>query len=171
MILITHAIVGASVAQLFPNHPIIGFLAGATSHYLSDTVPHWDYAKNFSSIQKINNGRLQVLDKIVFGPRFLLESFIVLLDSVLGLVLAWLIWYNPAGGNLWLLILGAIGGMLPDYLQIVYGFWKNKFTIAFQKFHSSTHTPDKLKIKNIGRGILSQTLFVILVVIIVSLIG
>jgi hypothetical protein len=169
MTLTTHAIVGASVAQLFPNQPLIGFLAGVASHYLSDKIPHWDYAQNFTSIKASNNGQLVVIDKIFFGPRFLLESLFVLGDTVLGLILAWLLWHNPSSGNFLLIILGAIGGMLPDYIQIIHGFWNTRFSIVFQKFHSFMHTPERLKIRKSPEGIFLQVLFVVFVVMVVSL--
>lgn len=171
MILTTHAIVGAGVAQLFPNHPVIGFLAGVASHYLSDTIPHWDYGTNFSSIEKANDGNSEILNKIVFGPKFLGEASIVIFDTFLGLWLAWLLWYNFSVGNSLLIILGALGGILPDYLQIVYGLWKNRLTIMIQKIHQFFHVKDKFKIKNAFGGILAQALFIVSVVIIVRLIG
>lgn len=170
MILMTHAIVGAGVAQLFPNHPVVGFLAGVASHYLSDTVPHWDYGKYLSSLQKKGTGPEEKFDRIVLGPKFLLESSVVLFDVVFGLLLSWLIWSNPSTGSLMLIVLGAFGGMLPDFLQIVYGFWKNKITSSLQRFHNFFHTPEKFKIEKLFGGILSQTVFVVLVVFVLRLV-
>lgn len=170
MVLITHAIVGAGVAQLFPEYPAVGFVAGILSHYLSDFFPHWDYAQYFSSVQKKSNGRLEVLDRINIGPKFILESLLVLLDAVLGLALAWFLWKSPLIEVL-VVVLGAIGGMLPDFLQIAYGFFKNKFTQAFQKIHAFTHTPEKWKIRDWKTGVIAQALFLILFVAAIKLIS
>ncbi len=171
MILVTHAIVGAGVAQLFPNHPILGFTAGVASHYLSDMVPHWDYGKYFSSIKEKNNGSLTVLDRVVIGPKFFLEASIVVLDTLLGFILAWFFWHSSLFANTSLVILGATAGMSPDYLQILYGFWQNKITASLQKFHSFTHCPDKFKINNIFAGVGAQIIFLFILVSLIKMVG
>src|SRR6516225_11831962 len=43
MILSTHAIVGGTIASLFPSHPALVVAAGFASHFAIDAIPHWDY--------------------------------------------------------------------------------------------------------------------------------
>ncbi len=43
MTLTTHALVGASVAALFPSSPSLALGAALASHFLVDAIPHWHY--------------------------------------------------------------------------------------------------------------------------------
>ena len=43
MILTPHAIVGATLANIFPNDPFLGFSLAFASHYILDIVPHVEY--------------------------------------------------------------------------------------------------------------------------------
>src|SRR5258708_36388904 len=43
MILMTHAIVGASIASFMPSHPVAAAALGFASHFALDAIPHWDY--------------------------------------------------------------------------------------------------------------------------------
>jgi hypothetical protein len=39
LILNTHAVVGAAIATLMPDHPGLAFLSGMASHFLIDAIP------------------------------------------------------------------------------------------------------------------------------------
>jgi hypothetical protein len=39
----THAIVGGAIASLISSHPLLAAVAGFTSHFVIDAIPHWDY--------------------------------------------------------------------------------------------------------------------------------
>jgi hypothetical protein len=43
MILSTHAIVGASIESLIPNHPMLAFASGMASHFVNICDSPWDY--------------------------------------------------------------------------------------------------------------------------------
>ena len=43
MILTPHAIIGASLVNIFPNDPALGFGLAFFSHYVLDMLPHKDY--------------------------------------------------------------------------------------------------------------------------------
>ena len=55
MVLTTHAVAGATLATLVPNHPLWGFVIGFGSHFVLDSIPHWDYSlKSKKEIRKIH---------------------------------------------------------------------------------------------------------------------
>ena len=163
MTLTTHAIVGVSVAQFFPNNPIAGLIAAIGSHYVTDVIPHISIADYFGSLKRGNDGRLRPLEGFIFGWRFVGDSFIVLADMLLGVLLAWLIWYNSA--SLIIILVGVIGGVLPDLLQIAYGFLrKNQILLFVRKIHDYMHAPVRLDIKNILLGTLVETVVIVMVV-------
>jgi hypothetical protein len=148
MILSTHAVVGAAIASLMPSHPIAAFAAGFASHFVIDSIPHWDYPlKSISTgLSARNDGRInpaRVRDLVVIG-----------FDALVGLVLAIGIFGTEA--SLVAVLAGAIGGMLPDPLQFVYTLYPREPLATFQRFHGWMHSKRKL-----GRllGVSSQVAF------------
>lgn len=105
MILATHSIVGAAVAQFFPNNPVAGFFAAFASHFLLDLIPHKDYALHssvgFNSPEKFHLNKASVIDfeKIAFDFSVGLAISVAILPD----------WR--------LAIIGAFGGIFPDALQ------------------------------------------------------
>ena len=84
MTLTTHAIVGATAASLFPEHPIIAFAAGFCSHFAIDSLPHWDYAL----LSKIEGATKLQGDMDIKNPLFLLDLLRIGSDALLGTTLA-----------------------------------------------------------------------------------
>ncbi len=157
MTLTTHAITGAALATLMPSHPVLGFCAGFGSHFLLDAIPHWDYPILSDSIHPSKGGKLK------FSRLLFLDGLRIGGDALLGLVLAALIFGYP-----YLLtpaLIGAIGGITPDFLQFVYLRFPHPATSWLQRFHSWIHT----RVGFEGRPVLGMTTQVIFVLLIVSL--
>jgi hypothetical protein len=162
MTLTTHAIIGASVAQFFPNQPILGLVAAIGSHYVADVIPHISVGDYLGSIKRGDSGRLRPLEGFFYGWRFVGDALIVFADMLIGLVLSWLIWKNST--SLFLIMIGSIGGTLPDLLQIAYGLTKFKMLAMIKKVHDFMHAPDWTDIKNIPLGIFVEAGAMFLVV-------
>lgn len=169
MTLTTHAMVGAAAASLFPSNPVLAFTAGFCSHFCIDALPHWDY-KLLSKQEP-----MEIKDKLeenmnVHSKEFIFDLFRVGGDAVLGTILAvfifslWL-FHLP----LWLVVLGAWAGILPDPLQFVYFRLKPAFMTPLQRFHiwvqkgKSIHPPAWL-------GLSYQALLVVVIIAIVKFI-
>ncbi len=132
MVLTTHAIVGASVANLMPGHPILGFVAGFTSHFLLDAIPHWDYQLNSEKIDPKNP-----LNKdLIIGKSFYFDLVKIGTDALLGISVSLLLFsftgFHLTNAPLW----GALGGIAPDALQFVYFKWRHEPFKTIQIFHN-----------------------------------
>jgi len=168
MTLTTHTIIGASVAQFFPQNPVIGLVAAIASHYVVDTIPHFNLGDCLKSLKREESGRKHSLTGFVFGWRLILDGFIVSADLFLGFMLALLFWHNSAG--LLILLVGAFGGALPDLFQILYGLWRNNKTLAvLQKIHDFMHSPRRLDVKTIPFGILTEVAVITFTIIVCKL--
>ena len=140
MILTTHAVVGATIVVSIPNHPILGFVLAFASHFLLDSIPHWDY--KIASHKKGEQGRMS--DDFVIGKAFAIDLTRVGLDALFGLSLALLSFYIFSPHLFWLPFLGVIGAILPDALQFVYFNWKKQPMISLQRFHVWMHARTNL---------------------------
>lgn len=63
MLAMTHALVGATIAQTVPT-PITGVLLVFTSHFIIDCIPHWDVGTNWRKRAKATTGILAIADTI-----------------------------------------------------------------------------------------------------------
>ena len=151
MILTTHASVGAALATIMPNNPVLGFVIGFGSHFILYSIPHWDYKLRSSR----RNKQKPLTNDIIIGKDFYKDLVKIGLDATLGLVLS-LFFLGFLQQQLILMILcGAIGGMTPDFLQFVYFKWRHEPLISLQKFHIWMHAKTGLNEKPL-LGILSQ---------------
>lgn len=149
MTLTTHAIAGAALAALVPEHPALGFTAGFASHFLLDAIPHWDYAMLSEAINPkiaapFTIDRALVLDVLRIGS-----------DMTLGLALAALFFATPH--TAFAVFCGAMGGILPDALQFLYGRFPHGPLARLQRFHEWIHARRHLELE--GRyalGVASQ---------------
>lgn len=133
MILTTHSIVGASIANLFPNHPGLGFGLSFASHYLLDTITHKDYNisgfvdKDSKTIKSLFNNMKSAIHLMFVGADFLV-----------GVILCVLIFVRDEK-TAYLTALGVLGGVLPDIFQFLYMKYKKHPFKAFQKIHDEVH--------------------------------
>lgn len=152
MTLGTHAVVGAAIATFFPQHPVLAFAGGFISHFILDSIPHWDYS--LSSIENKEASKMDIDMKI--GKSFVFDLFKIGFDVSLGIFFALIMFFQKV--NLMSLILGAGGAILPDFLQFLYFKIRKQPLTALQKFHLFIHH-DK-KIYNPYFGIFFQVLIV-----------
>lgn len=154
MVLTPHAVVGAGVALLFPNQPLVGVAAAFCSHFILDAIPHWDYKILSSSARPLSN------EKFTLTREFYLDLVRIGTDAVIGLALSLLI-FSPRT----LVALGACAAMFPDFLQFVYARLPNSPLKYLQSFHIWIHA--KKRIESAKSGIFLQAVFVIVFLLII----
>ncbi|MFA6476055.1 MAG: hypothetical protein WCV68_01420 [Candidatus Paceibacterota bacterium] len=140
MVLTPHAIAGAAITSLFRLNPVTAFFAGFLSHFFLDLIPHWDYKLKSAykdEAQPLNND-------FGVGPGLYFDLAKTGFDAFLGLALSVLFFSFGAGISFWAIIFGAIGGILPDPLQVVYMKWRKEPLISLQKTHLLFHTSHRI---------------------------
>lgn len=155
MTLTSHAIIGAAVASLIPQHPILGVAVAFASHFAVDAIPHWDYPIASSSINphmaaKMKYDKALVLDVVRIGG-----------DALLGLFVS--LWFFSTKISPFVIIAAAFFAMLPDPLQFVYSRFKHEPLISLQRFHEWIHTSYRFRHAKVA-GILLQIFFIIAVI-------
>lgn len=111
MILSTHAIVGGAIASLMPDQPALAFVAGIASHFIIDAIPHSDYPLRSLSISR-NRPTL-------FADRLWVRDLgLLVFDASAGLAIALLLYASPQATPA--ILLGAVGGMVPDPLRLIH---------------------------------------------------
>jgi len=163
MTLTTHALVGAAVAQFFPQHPVLAFAAGFASHFAIDALPHWDYSLRSSRKDKKNPLNFDM----ELGRDFARDIARILFDIALGLSLSALSAYL-LHLSLYLALVGAAAGIFPDGLQFVYFKTRSKLLEPLQRFHIWIQEGRSLKIAA-WRGISLQAALVIGIFFVVKL--
>ena len=153
MILSTHAIVGAAIASVMPEHPALAFACGMASHFAIDAVPHWDYQLRAISI-KPNTGAALKLNWYLFQ-----DLGWIALDAGAGLAIALWLYATPTAAVS--VLLGALGAMLPDPLQLAHRLYPREPLRTLQRFHVWIHSKRKL---TWPIGVSSQLSFIVLVV-------
>jgi hypothetical protein len=133
MTLATHAIVGAMVAEFTPRYPVLGFILGFLSHLMIDSLPHYDYS--LSSGVHVSDKDFRKYD-LVLGRNFLSDLISMGIDCVGGFVIA-LALFSGTKWSMGIAMIGAFGGVLPDFLQFVYFKTHAKVLTALQRFHSA----------------------------------
>lgn len=152
MILSTHALVGAALANMFPSHPGAAFAVGFASHFALDAIPHADYPIRSASLNPKIGARLRL-------DRALLQDAITIgADGMLGLVFAFL--FFASAENQWTILLGAFGAMLPDALQFLYLRFPREPLRTLQRFHRWVHTGVEIK-DRVVLAVASQALLVV----------
>lgn len=153
MILSTHAVVGAAIATLMPDHPALAFVSGMASHFVIDAIPHWDYRLRSIST-KPSSGPALTLNWWLFQ-----DLTLIALDACVGLAVALWLYASPAA--LTAVFLGALGAMLPDPLQLAHKLYPREPLRTLQRFHRWIHSKRKLEWPI---GVISQLSFVVLVI-------
>ncbi len=142
MILTTHSIVGSALAKVATANPVLAFAIGMSSHYILDSLPHWEY--HLGSATHDPNNRLN--DDMVIGKNFVFDLIKIGFDFSLGLALSLLFFYDSnQPSSLFIVLAGVAGGVMPDFLQFVYMKIRREPLVSLQKFHDFFHTALKLK--------------------------
>jgi hypothetical protein len=170
MTLTTHAVAGAAVAELFPNHPVLGFIGGFLSHFLLDAIPHWDYKilSNYANpdvAMAQNEQGISSATALKVDSNFYLDLVRIGSDFLLGFALSFIIWHPGGSHEQKIVFIGALAGMLPDFMQFVYTRFPYQPIVALQTFHRFMHAKLKLNNRPII-GITSQILIIIAIVFI-----
>jgi hypothetical protein len=153
MILSTHAIVGGAIASLLPSHPELAFVAGIASHFAIDAIPHWDYPLRAISVKPVT-GSAMVLNWSLFR-----DLGLIALDACAGLGMALWLYGSPTAGTA--VLLGALGAMLPDPLQLAHKLYPREPLRSLQRFHGWIHSKRKLRWP---LGVGSQLAFALLII-------
>jgi hypothetical protein len=152
MILSTHALVGAALANMFPAHPAAAFAVGFASHFVLDAIPHADYPIRSASLDPKIGAPLR------FDRALLQDAVTIGADGFLGLLFAFLLFASPE--NQWAILLGAFGAVLPDAFQFLYARFPYEPLRTLQRFHRWAHTNTEIK-ERVGLAIASQLLLVV----------
>ncbi len=91
-----HALVGAAIASKFPD-PILAPCLAIASHFVMDTVPHWDIGTHWRKRSKTETGLLAIA------------------ETLLGITVAYFLFREKA--QTWLLLATIIASVLPDWLE------------------------------------------------------
>ena len=162
MVLSTHAIIGSALATLMPTFPLAGLALAGVSHFATDAIPHWDYQLRSKSDDESN---FLNDDMRASGRDFLIDLTKIGFDLALGFGLSFLIWGWWFGLPLMSILLGAFGGVLPDFLQFAYFKIRREPLTSLQRFHHFIHA----KLRLTGRFVLGPILQVFLVIIFIVL--
>lgn len=135
MTLATHIVTGAAAARIFATHPAEAFVIGLASHYILDSIVHWDYPIKAYFSHKDSPAETKVhLNKDIF-----IDVGKVLFDVSIGFVIVFFAHREIVNGNLLLLTVAALGAVLPDFIQFVYGIYKIPLLGFMQRFHHFMH--------------------------------
>lgn len=139
MTLTTHAIVGAAVASLVPAYPVAGFVLAFGSHFALDSIPHWAEGPALlrSLVKEQNNPMTR---RVTGGWNLVHDLLVVGGDSLLGFAGAVLILFYLFHAPLYIVLLGAFAGQLPDGLQFVYFTLQPGFMRGLERFHIRIQT-------------------------------
>lgn len=163
MILSTHSIVGAATAVASSN-PITGFIAALLSHYILDTIPHWQY--NLKS-RKLSEKKDEIVDMVV-GKNLFYDFLRIGIDIMFRLLISLLFIWNGSIDNLILILSGVAGGVLPDALQFLYLKIKKEPLISIHRFHGYFHNKLDWSKKPL-LGISIQVVIILFVILIFSI--
>ena len=152
MILGTHAIVGAAIGSLMPDHPALAFAGGIASHFAIDAIPHWDYPLRAISV-KPNSSAMKLNWSLVR------DLGLIAIDAGVGLAIAVWLYASPTAALA--VLLAALGAMLPDPLQFAHRLYPREPLRTLQRFHVWTHSKRALAWPI---GVSSQLAFIMLVI-------
>ncbi|MBS3903144.1 MAG: hypothetical protein KGZ30_02075 [Anaplasmataceae bacterium] len=158
MILVTHGIIGAAAGSFFSFNPILAFIAGFVSHFAADTIPHWHY-----HLKSFVKNKYALKRDIVFSRNSGIDIIKLGLDGLSSIILPVLFFWPVLPFSLDIILLGAIGGILPDALQFVYMKTKKEPLTTLQRFHLGIHSRIRLDDKPLI-GITSQALIALITV-------
>jgi hypothetical protein len=156
MILSTHALVGAAIATFVPSHPAAAFALGFASHFALDAIPHWDYPIRSASVDPKINAPLR-FDRALFQDALTIGA-----DGLVGIMLALFLFASAQTQSV--VLLGALGAILPDPLQFLHARWPHEPLRTLQRLHKWAHTQRQIK-DRVCLGIVSQLSLVIAVTV------
>jgi hypothetical protein len=160
MTLFTHTIVGTTAASFVTGNPVLGFGLALGSHYVSDMIPHWEYKLRTKSLDPDFEEKITWTDKNLW-----VDIAKLTVDFGLGIIVSILLFKLYFGVDWLTIIVGIIGGVLPDILQFSYAKIKKEPFLFLQKIHNFFHTETKWSkepVKGISIQIVTIALFIYL---------
>lgn len=142
-------VAGAAAAKVLSSHPLEAFVIGWLSHYILDSVVHWDYPLSITGGEEHAPLNIREASKKLIAY----DVAKVLIDVLLGALIIYVLSRNFSPDNIHLLIAGAFGATIPDFLQFLYGVFKVRILAILQDFHNFMHAKRTLK----GRPIFGIT--------------
>ena len=124
MFIITHSIIGALIGEKLNNHPVIAFVLAFIAHFFTDLIPHGDtnLYKGYVAGTKVKKALLFIAADVVATTLFVLYLFTrVIIDHRIAI------------------IMGVLGGILPDLLVALYEISHTKWLKWFYKLHFYFH--------------------------------
>jgi hypothetical protein len=126
MFIVTHAAIGALIAEMMPAHPVAVFVCSVVAHFFTDMIPHGDTHLYNGYITRTGRMRAflfigidSLLTVIFIASIFLMDVFDALHRSTI--------------------IIGVIAGILPDLLAGLYELFRIKLLRSYHAFHLSMH--------------------------------
>ena len=166
MILTSHAVFGAAVASLVPNHPVEAFSLAFLSHFILDAIPHRDY--DLHSIDAGSEEKKPIIDIIINKYRFIRDVCLVSFDALLGICLSFMFFFDPIYP--WIFLIGAVSSLIPDFLTFLYLIIKHKPLVLFTNFHLGLiHSKSILKLSQPVGVVLQFCTVALLIFILFSL--
>lgn len=141
MILVTHAVAGAAAGVALRAHPLLAFFAGFISHFVLDAIPHWHY--QLKSFEK-EHGTAKTLGFKNDDRALLRDVLVTGLDCAAGFAIAFVAVWRSAPDAIGPALLGAVGGILPDFLQLLYYLFPRSPLRFLQRFHLWIHADTRL---------------------------
>ena len=132
MVLTPHAIVGATLTNIFPNHPILGFILAFLSHYALDLLPHNQYAYDTADFILPENESVRSIIKNAWKS---LKILFLVFDMAFAFILC-LLFFVRSEKSLFLTFLGIMGGTLPDFITFFYHKCDNALLRFIKKIHT-----------------------------------
>lgn len=162
MLAIPHLLTGALIGKVAEGVPYalpIAFVLGWLSHYILDSIPHWE-----SYFPNKNNPYFETDDPISKWPKSVLLS--IFLDFTVGF---FLIFFYLRDVNFWqtAVFWGSIGAIAPDIIDNV-PFWNRyveKIPVlgSMRKFHQSIHISNDQKKYPKYLGLVTQLIVITIV--------
>jgi len=152
MLITAHTLVAGAIASKIPD-PIIAPTLSLVSHFVMDSIPHWDFGTKWSQRPKWQTGMVAIL------------------DTIIGLSLSYII-FSPSTPPLPLL-LSLFFGILPDLVEAPYYMffvgniakrWKhNSFMTAIGNALHSIHIYENIfhTKTSFSLGVVTQALAVV----------
>ncbi|MBX4197878.1 hypothetical protein KW782_00920 [Candidatus Parcubacteria bacterium] len=165
MTLATHAVTGALIGAVASQNLLFAAGAGFISHFLFDTIPHWDY-----SLRTLEKKSLSIENNMnTKGLNFIIDLAKIAFDFWLGMALVFVMVYSLPLPVIIGAFIGALAAVLPDPLQFVYWKLRPRIMLPIQHFHMYMHATHKLNDRPL-LGVTSQLGIVIITFIVFQLI-
>lgn len=164
MVLTTHAVAGAALAQTMPDNLALGFGLAFVSHFILDMIPHWDYP--LSALEKSADGK-KINQRFKLSPALVADFMKTGADASLGLILTFVFFYPLNQAAALALVAGVVGALLPDFLQFIFYRYRPFWLKPLQRFHLWIHATSDLNNRPV-LGIICQLVVIAIFILVLN---